>query len=207
MMNFSLTYIHHSLKLLGALIYPQVPLFWSFLCKVMLARRGLNHPASRLRTRNVFSKFPHDWYSAGNAREKRKIKASSQTHWPCQQIRCCTSTTYCVQSRNTKKIRFNLNSLNIFTKGTCETASNKVKLAKVGSNAIVPVPGGGEEGPQKGRKSTDFQHAHLLCMKKCVLVYSKVYKKFSSLFFTSKYTRKFLVGLYSLENGACYGSQ
>jgi hypothetical protein len=36
-----------------------------------------------------------------------------------------------------QKIRSNLNSLNSFTK---ETSSNKVKLAKVGSNAIVPVP-------------------------------------------------------------------
>ncbi len=36
-----------------------------------------------------------------------------------------------------KNICSNLNSLNTFTK---ETSSNKVKLPKVGSNAIVPVP-------------------------------------------------------------------
>jgi hypothetical protein len=38
---------------------------------------------------------------------------------------------------NTKKVHSNLNSLNTFTK---ETGSNKVKLPKVGSFAIVPVP-------------------------------------------------------------------
>jgi hypothetical protein len=38
---------------------------------------------------------------------------------------------------NTKKIRSDLNNLNTFTK---ETGSNKVKLPKVGSNAIVHVP-------------------------------------------------------------------
>jgi hypothetical protein len=39
---------------------------------------------------------------------------------------------------------FNLNSLNTFTK---KTGSNKVKLPKVGSNAIVTVPVGA--GPNK----------------------------------------------------------
>jgi diaminopimelate epimerase len=44
--------------------------------------------------------------------------------------------------------RSNLNSLNTFIKETsspneCETGSNKVKLLKVGSNAIVPRPCGG----------------------------------------------------------------
>jgi hypothetical protein len=42
---------------------------------------------------------------------------------------------------NTETIRSNLNSVNTFTK--CDTGSNKVKLPKVGSNAIVPVPVGG----------------------------------------------------------------
>jgi len=44
-----------------------------------------------------------------------------------------------VLTLNTKKIRSNLNTLNAFTK---ETSSNKVKLPKVGSNAIV-----GGQGP------------------------------------------------------------
>jgi hypothetical protein len=37
----------------------------------------------------------------------------------------------------TKNVCSNLNNLNTFSK---ETSSNKVKLPKVGSNAIVPVP-------------------------------------------------------------------
>jgi hypothetical protein len=45
---------------------------------------------------------------------------------------------------NTKTIHSNLNSLNTFAK---ETGSNKVKLPKVGSNAIVPVSVGA--GPNK----------------------------------------------------------
>jgi hypothetical protein len=44
-----------------------------------------------------------------------------------------------------KKIGFNLNSLNTFTKK--KTGSNKLKLPKVGSNAIVTVPVGA--GPNK----------------------------------------------------------
>jgi hypothetical protein len=47
--------------------------------------------------------------------------------------------SYCVHTLNTKKIYSNLNSLNTFLK---ETGSNKVKLSKVGSIAIVPLPGG-----------------------------------------------------------------
>ncbi len=65
------------------------------------------------------------------------------TKWPYQQIRCCTST-YCVHTLNTKTIRSNLKSLNIFTK---EISSPNVKFPKVGSNAIVPVPVG--TGPNK----------------------------------------------------------
>jgi hypothetical protein len=53
--------------------------------------------------------------------------------------------TYSLHTLNTKKIHSNLNSLNTFTK---ETSSNKVKLTKVGSNMIVPVPVGA--GPNKG---------------------------------------------------------
>jgi len=47
-------------------------------------------------------------------------------------------------SEDQKKICSNLNSLNTFTK---KTGSNKVKLPKVGSNAIVPAPTG--QGPTK----------------------------------------------------------
>jgi hypothetical protein len=43
-----------------------------------------------------------------------------------------------------KRLRSNLNSLNTFIK---ETSSNTIKLSKVGSNAIVPVPV--EAGPNK----------------------------------------------------------
>jgi len=71
-----------------------------------------------------------------------KAKAS-QTPWPCQY---CTST-YCVHTVNTRTIRSNLNSLNTFTK--CDTDSNKVRLPKVGSNALVPVPLGA--GPKERR--------------------------------------------------------
>ncbi len=42
----------------------------------------------------------------------------------------------CPHSEHPKKNRSNLNGLNTFTK---ETSSNKVKLPKVGSNAIVPT--------------------------------------------------------------------
>jgi hypothetical protein len=69
-----------------------------------------------------------------------------QTCWPCLWIRCCTST-YCVHSEH-QKIHSNLNSLNTFTKETSSpNVKYKVKLPKVGSNAIVPVPG--ETGPTK----------------------------------------------------------
>jgi multidrug transporter EmrE-like cation transporter len=49
---------------------------------------------------------------------------ASQTCWPCQYIRCCTSA-YRVHTLNTKTIHSNLNSLNTFTK---ETSSPNVKL-------------------------------------------------------------------------------
>ncbi len=52
-----------------------------------------------------------------------KRNKASQTLWPCQQIRCCTST-YCVHTLNTKKICSNLKSLNTFTK---EIGSPNVK--------------------------------------------------------------------------------
>ncbi len=52
---------------------------------------------------------------------------ASQTRWPCQQIRCCTST-YCVHTLHTKKISSNLNSLNTFTK---VTGSSNVKLVLI----------------------------------------------------------------------------
>ncbi len=55
---------------------------------------------------------------------------ASQTPWPCQQIRCCTSN-YCVHTLNTKTIHSNLNSLNTFTK---ETGSPDVKLVLIRSN-------------------------------------------------------------------------
>jgi hypothetical protein len=48
-----------------------------------------------------------------------------------------------------QKNPFQPNSLNAFTK---KTGSNNVKLTKVGSNAIVPVPVGA--GPNKERGST-----------------------------------------------------
>ncbi len=60
----------------------------------------------------------------GIGRVSMKVNKASQTHWPCQQVRCCTST-YCVHGVNTKKTRSNLNGLNIFTK---ETGSPNVKL-------------------------------------------------------------------------------
>jgi hypothetical protein len=63
-----------------------------------------------------------------------EVNKASQTRWPCQY---CTST-YCIHTVNTKTIHSNLNSLNTFAK---ETGSNKVKLPKVGSNAIVPWQG------------------------------------------------------------------
>jgi len=63
---------------------------------------------------------------------------ASQTCWPYQYIRCCTSI-YCVHTLNTKNICSNLNNLNISTK---ETSSNKIKLPKVVPNAIIPVPMG-----------------------------------------------------------------
>jgi hypothetical protein len=63
-----------------------------------------------------------------------KNNKASQTPWPCQYW----TSTYCVHTVNTKTIRSDLNSLNTFTK--CDTGSNKVKLPKVGSNAIVPAP-------------------------------------------------------------------
>ncbi len=43
----------------------------------------------------------------------------------------------CPHSEHQKKFRSNLNSLNTFTKGT--SSPNKLKLPKIGSNAIVPV--------------------------------------------------------------------
>ncbi len=50
----------------------------------------------------------------------------------------------CVHTLNTKTIHSNPNSLNTFTKETgspyVKLVFNKVKLSKVGSNAIVPVP-------------------------------------------------------------------
>ncbi len=64
-------------------------------------------------------------------------------------IRCCTFT-YDVDTLNTKTIHSNRNSLNTFTK---ETGSNKLKLPKVGSNAIVPVPVGA--GPNNAVNDDD----------------------------------------------------
>jgi hypothetical protein len=51
----------------------------------------------------------------------------------------------CPHSEHQKQIHSNLNSLNTFTKkmgsSNMKTDSNKLKLPKVGSNVIVPVPG------------------------------------------------------------------
>ncbi len=51
----------------------------------------------------------------------------------------------CPHSEHQNKFRSNLNSLNTFTKGT--SSPNKLKLPKIGSNAIVPVRVGA--GPNK----------------------------------------------------------
>jgi len=59
---------------------------------------------------------------------------------------------------NTKTICSNLNSLNTFTK---ETGSHKVKLAKVGSNAIVPV----EAEPNKELNSIENCKLSLIKLK------------------------------------------
>ncbi len=49
--------------------------------------------------------------------ENHSSTKASQTCWPCQQIRSCTST-YFVHTLNTKKICFNPNSLNTLTRHT-----------------------------------------------------------------------------------------
>jgi hypothetical protein len=46
----------------------------------------------------------------------------------------------CPHSEHQKKYGSNLNSLNTFTKEMGSPGSNKVKLPKVGSDAIVPGP-------------------------------------------------------------------
>ncbi len=80
---------------------------------------------------------------------EHEANKASQTSWPYQKIRCCTST-YCVHILNIKTIHSNLNCLNIFTKKT-DSLNVKlvlnVKLPKVGSNPIVLVPMG--VGPNK----------------------------------------------------------
>jgi len=48
---------------------------------------------------------------------------------------------------------------NRFTK--CETGSNKVKLPKVGSNAIVPVPVGGRAEQIKASQNLENKHYEL----------------------------------------------
>jgi hypothetical protein len=60
----------------------------------------------------------------------------------------------CPHSEHQKNISSNLKALNIFTK---ETSSNKVKLPKVGSNAIVPIyPCEGREGPNNEAKRKEL---------------------------------------------------
>jgi hypothetical protein len=53
----------------------------------------------------------------------KSYNKGSQTHWPYQYIKCCTSIYY-IHILNTKKIYSNVNSLNIFTK---EIDSSSVK--------------------------------------------------------------------------------
>ncbi len=80
----------------------------------------------------------------GKSQCDKQNKASQHT-CPANRYDVCTSI-YCVHTRNMKKIHSNLNNLNTFTKKNrfpeCEISFNKVKLPKVGSNAIVPVGAG-----------------------------------------------------------------
>jgi hypothetical protein len=63
--------------------------------------------------------------------------------WPCQEIRCCSSTSS-VHTLNTKKHLFQFKQSKHFHQGNrftlCETSSNKVKLPKAGLNVIVLGP-------------------------------------------------------------------
>jgi hypothetical protein len=86
-------------------------------------------------------------------------------------------STYCVHTLNTQKNAFQTKQSKHFHKRnrftSCETSSNKVKLPKVGSNAIVPAPTGPNKQSLQLGVRRKLKGGEVLILAKTVAIFAR----------------------------------